>query len=128
MKIVYYDGMCPLCHKSVNFLIKADKLGILRYSSLQGQTAKKNLSSDLTRSLETIVFQNQQKIYTKTDAVIEILEAIKFNRLAIIILKMIPRFLRDFFYRLISRKRYQVWGKYQTCEIPSLATRDLFLE
>ena len=128
MKIVFYDGVCPLCDHLVKFLISRDKHGVLRYASLQGVTAKKNLHAELTKSLETIVFQDGNQVYTHTDAVVRILIELNFYSFIIFILKKIPTKVLDFFYMIVSRKRYQLWGKYDECQLPPVGIRDRFLE
>jgi predicted DCC family thiol-disulfide oxidoreductase YuxK len=44
------------------------------------------------------------------------------------VLRLVPRVLRDWGYRVIARNRYQLFGKYETCPVPSEADRERFIE
>jgi predicted DCC family thiol-disulfide oxidoreductase YuxK len=39
----------------------------------------------------------------------------------------IPRPLRDLGYRIIARLRYRIWGRFETCPIPTAQERAHFL-
>ena len=41
--VVFFDGVCTLCQRSVRYLLKHDKNKRLKFTSLQGQYAKKIL-------------------------------------------------------------------------------------
>ena len=40
-KIILYDGVCILCNKWVNFIIKHDKNKTFKFSPLQSKTVEK---------------------------------------------------------------------------------------
>jgi len=48
-------------------------------------------------------------------------------RIAGFLLQTIPRFVRDWGYGMIARSRYRIFGRYETCPLPSQDTRDRFL-
>lgn len=50
-----------------------------------------------------------------------------FWRLSGILLQLIPRALREWGYRLVARNRYRIFGRYDTCPMPTEATRSRFL-
>lgn len=52
---------------------------------------------------------------------------LSFLRIAGFLLQIIPRFVRDWGYGMIARDRYRVFGRYDTCPLPSQDTRDRFL-
>lgn len=118
--IVLYDGVCNLCNGTMQFLKKIDKkkfLIMMPSQSAEGQQHLKkfNLSSD---SVNSIVFINKGKAYTKSTAVLRILKALKSRWSIFYAFVVIPRPLRDFFYGLISTYRYKLFGKSETCTIP----------
>jgi predicted DCC family thiol-disulfide oxidoreductase YuxK len=41
---------------------------------------------------------------------------------------VIPRPVRDFFYNLFARYRYRLFGKYDSCLIPSPEVKSRFLD
>jgi predicted DCC family thiol-disulfide oxidoreductase YuxK len=50
-----------------------------------------------------------------------------FWRLTGLALRMVPSSLRDWGYRLVARHRYRIFGRYDTCPIPTEGTRSRFL-
>ena len=43
------------------------------------------------------------------------------------LLQLIPRTLRDYGYRVVARNRYRVFGRYDSCPLPTEDTRSRFL-
>jgi predicted DCC family thiol-disulfide oxidoreductase YuxK len=42
-------------------------------------------------------------------------------------LRLIPRAVRDLGYRLVARWRYRIWGRLESCPVPSAEERERFL-
>jgi predicted DCC family thiol-disulfide oxidoreductase YuxK len=42
-------------------------------------------------------------------------------------IRLFPRPLRDLGYHLVARWRYRLWGRLETCPIPTVAERERFL-
>lgn len=105
-RIVFYDGECGLCQRSISMLYHLDSNKILRFAPLNGETYKKyfNDVSDMT----TIVFFNKGKLSIRSSAVIEILYALGGWKKLAIILKIFPTFIRDSIYLFIARHRKKV--------------------
>ena len=96
-KIVFFDGVCNLCNRSVDFLIKQDKKGVLKFASLQSDFAKSFLPEDLVNSadLDSIVFSDGKKFYTKSSAVLEICKSLGGGFHFFRIGYLLPPFLRN---------------------------------
>lgn len=124
--IIYFDGVCGLCNRFVNFLIKIDKDDIYRFATLQSEAAKK-LNIDEVHNLSTVVFQEHNKIRIKSNAVIHILYHKGGAWKLIILLKLFPRFLRDFVYDFVAKKRYKWFGKNNNCRVPTKTEQVKFL-
>ncbi|MEK9727608.1 MAG: DCC1-like thiol-disulfide oxidoreductase family protein [Candidatus Margulisiibacteriota bacterium] len=73
--ILFYDGVCHLCHGLVQFVLKYEQNHDLMFSSLQSSFAKSFLPADLSMTLKTVVVYDSKnnQILTKSDAVIFIL-------------------------------------------------------
>ena len=70
--VVFFDGVCNLCQYSVRYLLKHDKKKVLKFASIQGQYAKKTLSAEHLKNLESLLFYNKKTLYKKSDAVLEL--------------------------------------------------------
>lgn len=126
--ILFFDGVCNLCNSTVDFLIERDSNQVIKYSSLQGKTASEILSGKYTQDLNTVVLYQNGKIYIKSEAVIRALIHLGPKYALSSIFLIIPGFIRDFFYNLIAKNRYRIWGKKDTCRLPTQSERKLFLD
>lgn len=128
--IVFFDGVCNLCNKSVDFILKRDHHRKFRYASLQSSIADNMLGEKGvdTSDIRTIILLKDQKIFYKSDAVLEIARDLRPPWPVLYIFKLVPRFIRDAMYNLISKNRYNWFGKRDTCRIPTTEEKDLFLE
>ena len=117
-KIVFFDGVCNLCNGSVNFLIKQDKKGVLKFASLQSDYAKKMIPKDVLNreNLDTIIFYNDGKFYDRSSAVLKICKALGGKYYVFLVGYLIPRFIRDGLYRFIANNRYKWFGKKEQCK------------
>jgi predicted DCC family thiol-disulfide oxidoreductase YuxK len=125
--LVYFDGVCGLCNRVVDFLMKNDHYGYFKYAPLQGKTAKEALSPEQLLTLDTIIYQEDNQIYKKSDAVIKILTRIGGFWKSMIVFRFIPTFIRDSVYDYIARKRYGWFGKRDSCRMPANEEREKIL-
>lgn len=127
-KVILFDGVCNLCNGFVNFLIDRDTKGVLRYASLQsdfGQDVLKHFDMP-PDNLDTVVFIENGKFYTRSTAALRICRYLpKYSFLYGFIL--VPRFIRDGVYKLISRYRYSWFGKEEACRMPTPELKARFL-
>ena len=127
--IVLFDGVCNLCNGAVQFLIRQDKQRVFRYASLQSEFAI-NLLTKLEEnnlSLESVLVYDDGKLFKRSDAAIYLASKLGCIFKAVVIFKILPRFLRDGVYDLIARNRYRLFGKRSECMIPEAHQKDLFL-
>ncbi|MDB4289810.1 DCC1-like thiol-disulfide oxidoreductase family protein [Flavobacteriaceae bacterium] len=129
-KIIFFDGVCNLCNRSVNFLIKQDKKGVLKFASLQSDFAKSFLPQDIINSvnLDSIIFSDGVSFYTKSSAVLAICKSLGGGFHFFRIGYLLPIFIRDGLYRLIANNRYKWFGKTEQCGVPTEALKDRFLD
>ena len=127
-RIIFFDGVCTLCNGFINFILKKEHNNEFYFSSLQSVYAKTHVPSH-NQSLASIVLMEGEKTYTESTAVLRILFHLGggWNILAML-LSILPKWLRDFLYRLIAKNRYVLFGKKDSCRIPNAAEKKLFLE
>ena len=127
-KIVFFDGVCSLCNFAVDFITQRNPQRTLKIASLQGETAQKMLDEELRSVLSSLVYFENGKIYTHSDAALRICKDLSFPWNLFPILLLVPRFLRDFVYKLIARNRYKMFGKRDTCRLPTKEEASYFLD
>jgi predicted DCC family thiol-disulfide oxidoreductase YuxK len=113
--IIFYDGVCLLCSKLINFLSRYPENSLIYFSPLQSPYAQKEL--DQKYHLQNTVFvKYDNELYNKSEAVFLILKIIKHPlRFAKYLL---PNVIWNWGYDLIARKRYLWFGKKEQCIFP----------
>ena len=127
--IILFDGVCNLCNGAVQYVIKRDKREVFKFASLQSDAAKALLSkSGLPEDhLESCVYISDDKVYTKSDAALRVAGKLSFPTKLLSGFIIVPRFIRDFFYDLIARNRYKMFGKKDECMLPTPELKGRFL-
>jgi predicted DCC family thiol-disulfide oxidoreductase YuxK len=126
--IIYFDGVCGLCNRSVDRVMAWDREQVFRFAPLQGETAAARLSPEDTRNLDSLVVQVDGKTYHRSSAVVRILWRLGgVAGLFGTLLWLIPRPLRDLGYRVVATNRYRMFGKKETCRMPTPEERARFL-
>jgi predicted DCC family thiol-disulfide oxidoreductase YuxK len=126
--ILFFDGVCNLCNKVVDFFIQKDQNQVIRYSSLQGETAKQLLDPKLIENMNTVVFLEKGITYIKSEAVIRALIHLGPKYALSSIFLVFPSFVRDPFYNLVAATRYKFFGKRDSCRLPTHSEKKLFLD
>lgn len=126
--IVFFDGDCGLCNRSVDWIIRHDRKAIFRFAPLQGDTALEQLGVDAGADLKTIVLLDENGQHRRSVAVVAILRRLGgFWRFCGALLWIVPRPIRDWGYNVIARNRYRWFGKHETCRMPTPEERTRFL-
>jgi predicted DCC family thiol-disulfide oxidoreductase YuxK len=129
-KIILFDGVCNLCNKTIQTIIKKDKKDIFRFAPLQSDIGLQivNERGIDTEALDSmILIEPGVAYYSKSEAAIEIakhLEGYKWLKFA----KPVPQGLRDGIYDMIAANRYKWWGKEESCMVPTPELEALFLK
>lgn len=131
--LVLYDGVCGLCNGTVQFLLGEDHGKILRFAALQGATAEKVLGSGSKGDLASIVYVRDWQTdgarkFTRSEAVLQILADLGGFWRVVSWLRLIPSALRDAVYRIVAKRRYRMFGKYESCPVPGPGVRERFLD
>lgn len=129
-RIILFDGLCNLCSRTVRFIIRHDKLEIFKFASLQSESGKALLKSHNLQSnkIDTIVFIRGNGYYLKSTAVLYILKDLGGAWRLLYGFIVIPKVIRDFFYDMIAKSRYKLFGKRDSCIMPDERIRDRFLD
>ena len=115
--IIYFDGVCGLCNSFVKLLLKIDS--DLKFATLQGDSGQKLLNKmKFDKSdFDTVIFQKNDQIYTRSTAVFEIFKTIGGFWKILLIFSILPISITDKLYRYIALKRFKVFGKLDQCDI-----------
>jgi predicted DCC family thiol-disulfide oxidoreductase YuxK len=119
--ILLFDGVCALCNHTVRFLIPRDRHSVLRFVALESPLGQQLLARyNAPPNPDGIILLSNNTLSHRTDAFINALRLLPqpWTTIATTI-RLVPRFLREFVYGLIARHRYRIFGRYDTCPIPT---------
>ena len=127
--VIIYDGFCVFCSRFINFLIKIDTKKQNIFTSISSEYSKKILINKLNSQEigKFIVYISNQKVYTKSDAVLQIFIDLGGIYRAFTLLKIFPSGFRNLFYNLFANNRYKWFGKLDECHLPSKEIADRFI-
>jgi predicted DCC family thiol-disulfide oxidoreductase YuxK len=128
--IIVFDGVCVLCSRWVDFVLRRDPHGRYKFAAMQTASGRGLLIEhgiDPDDPLSFLLLEDRRG-YTHTDAIVRILCSFGFGwRLLGRLMAIVPRFIRDPLYRWIARHRYRMFGRRATCRVPTADIADRFL-
>ncbi len=130
-KIILFDGICNLCNRTVQFVIKHDKKDEFRFATLQGEIGKqlvreRHIDTDTVDSI--ILIEPGIAYYTKSTAALKIGASFGGAWKLLNVLNLIPSSLSDIVYDFVARNRYKWYGKKDACMIPTPELKAKFLD
>jgi predicted DCC family thiol-disulfide oxidoreductase YuxK len=129
--ILFFDGVCGLCDRTVHFLLARDRRDRIRFAPLQSEVAARLLPplGGRPEDLDTLYFLTREgRLLKKSQAVLAAVAALGGVWALLGILKVVPRPVLDVVYDFVASVRYRLFGKYDACGIPSPEERTRFLE
>ncbi len=132
-RVVFYDGVCGFCDRSVSWLLARDPEGRFRFAALQGETAAELRARhpQLPRDLDTLVYVEseggRERVFLRSRAIFRLLAQLDPPWRWLAWLRWLPRPLTDLGYRLFARIRYRVFGRLESCRLPTAEERARFL-
>jgi predicted DCC family thiol-disulfide oxidoreductase YuxK len=134
--ILLYDGVCGLCNRFVQFVLRHDANATFRFAWLQGPLAAGIFKRHAvgTTSLDTVyVVENHElpdeRLLARSDAVIFVLRELGgIWCFCAFLLKLLPEPLRDTAYEAMARYRYRIFGRSDVCTLPRAQDHSRFLD
>lgn len=126
--VLFFDGTCLLCSRTVKLVTRQDKLGQFYFSPLQSAYARSGLPAAITDAGGTVVLYHQGKFYTHSAAALQTAKLLGGRWLLLYAAIIIPRPIRDAVYRWVARNRYRWFGRSNECMLPLPGWQKRFLE
>ncbi len=126
--LLLFDGVCNLCHSSVNFVIDRDPDEVFDFASLQSEHAREVLAGfGVTPKIDTIYLVEGGRLYERSTAALRIARRLRGAWPLMAAFLIVPRPIRDGVYRFIANRRYRWFGKEEACRIPTPELQARFL-
>ena len=128
--IVIFDGVCNFCNDSVNFIIKRDPNGLYSFAPMQSASAQQLMAAHgITEvGLDTFILIKNENCHVRTDAALEIAKDLTGFWYLCGVFRIVPGPIRDFFYRILAKNRYRLFGKRESCMVPTPEIRSRFID
>jgi predicted DCC family thiol-disulfide oxidoreductase YuxK len=127
MNVIFFDGYCGLCNGFIDFMMKVDKKGIFKFSPLQSEFAKQHVDSSDIKELKSVVILIEGKTYRKAEGVLKALSLLGGVWKSSLLLTALPNKILNVGYDLVAENRYSLFGKRETCRLPSPEERSRFI-
>lgn len=128
--IIVYDGLCNVCNHWVQVLLPRDHRRVLRFASIQSEAGRALLQqhSYPLENLDTLLVLQGPRLYTRTAAILRVLDQLGgLYRLAWLAW-LIPAPLRDWAYTRLALNRYRWFGRREACLLPKPEDAHRFIE
>ncbi len=128
--IVIFDGVCKFCCGAVNFIIRRDPNALFAFTPMQSESGKRLIEQHNATmvGVDTFLLIKNGQCYERTDAALEISRDLTGLWFLFRIFQVLPRSFRDYFYNLLARNRYKLFGRLNECVIPAPEVRSRFIE
>lgn len=125
--IVFYDGDCGFCNRSVQFILNNETNDAIHFAPLQSEFAQSFFTSKglPTPDMSTFYFWNKNVMHSKSSGALRVTNYLKFPFTLLKIGFIFPRFLRDWVYDFIAKRRHQLAAGF--CALPTEAQRKRFI-
>ena len=128
-KIVLFDGVCNYCNDKINFIIKNDRQDIFRFVALQSETGQKIIKYlGIDTSIDSIIlYEPGYAYFIKSEAVFRIIKHLSSAVKLLLIFNFIPNSIKNIFYDIIAKNRYNWYGKKESCMMPTEEVKRKFI-
>lgn len=133
--VLLYDGLCGFCDGAVQFILRHDRKKTLRFATLQGDYARAIFARhpeiagiDSLVLVERDPVTGTESVHVRSSGALAVARYLGGPWHLARVVAIIPRFLRDFGYDSFARVRYRVFGRYNSCPIPTPEQRARFID
>ena len=127
--VIIFDGYCVLCSRWANFVLRQDRAATFRLLPAQsplGHALYVHFGLD-PENYETNILVADGLAWLKLEGSIRTAEGLGFPWSLAAALRVLPLAWRDKLYELIARNRFRLFGRRDTCYVPTVDHRDRFL-
>ena len=133
--MLLYDGVCGLCSRLVQFVLRHDARRVFDFASLQSATCQAMVRKaggdprDLNSFYVVADYRTgDSRTFTKSNAALFVLDRLGWPWKATRLIHVVPARVRDRAYDAVARVRYKIFGRHEQCLIPSAEFRRRFID
>lgn len=133
--LILYDGVCGLCNRLNQFVLLRDTRAVFDFASLQsitGRSILQRFGRDIGNLTTFYVVTNYRSespaLLSKARATSFVMKTLEGGGMWLRAFRILPKALLDLGYGLIARNRYRIFGRYESCLVPSAEFRKRFID
>jgi predicted DCC family thiol-disulfide oxidoreductase YuxK len=128
--LILFDGVCNFCNAAVQMVIEIDRQKIFKFAAIQselGQQLYHQHGLDPI-DIQTLMFVDGDRVLTKSNAVLEVLSRLDGAWQLLGAFRAMPEPLRDWAYTEFARQRFVLFGRRETCLVPTPEIQERFID
>jgi predicted DCC family thiol-disulfide oxidoreductase YuxK len=133
--LVLYDGVCGLCNRLLQFLLKHDRRAVFTFASLQSPTGRAMVErcggnpQELTSFYVLANYRTgHARMFSRSSAALFVAGELAWPWKGAVLMRVLPSAILDCVYDVVARSRYRVFGRHEQCLTPRPEFRSRFLE
>ena len=117
---ILFDGVCTLCNRVVQFVLKNERKPIIKYIPLQSEAGRKILKQNhlSETNYHSFILIEDNILFQRSSAALRLCKYLKGGWRLLYVFIYVPKFIRDGVYNFVSRNRYKWFGKKDQCMVP----------
>jgi predicted DCC family thiol-disulfide oxidoreductase YuxK len=124
--IVFYDGDCGFCNRTVQWILDKEKSPIALFSAIQSPFAQEFLKGQgVIPDLSTVYFYSDGQLYSESAAAFQLCLFLRSPYRALRFFQVLPRAFTNAVYRWIAKRRHRMAKGY--CIAPTPNQKDRFI-
>ncbi len=125
--VLFFDGECGFCSKSVRRVYQLDPKGAIEFAPLQGELSGKlglGKYADKDGGSMVILRESDGEMFTKGDAWVVLGKTLGgVWKVLAAAFSLFPKQIRDWAYDLVANNRYRIAGRGNPCALPDEGLR-----
>ena len=126
---IIFDGVCVLCNGWVKFVLRFDRRENFHFVIAQSELGEEIYAQLGLKSYDydTFIIVKNGEMFTKLDGVFALMSGIGWPWKILSIGKILPKPLKDWMYDRVAKNRYALFGKRDTCMMPTPEVKARFI-
>lgn len=120
-----FDGVCVLCSGGASWIMRRDPAAKIAFTPAQGPIGQALYRHYGLAIDDTYLFLAEGRAYGLSEGYFQVARVLGGIWQIAVVLRLVPRPLRDWAYRLVARNRYRWFGQAESCALltPEQRTR-----
>jgi predicted DCC family thiol-disulfide oxidoreductase YuxK len=132
--LLFFDGECAFCNRWVNRVKLADHAHRMRFGTKQGRTFQQVAQAhpELANVDSVVLVKRRddggEDFLVRSAAIREVIAGLPEFRFFEVLLRIVPAPLSNLGYRIFSKLRTPLFGKWHHCRVPLEQDKELYVE